>query len=204
MTDVLKILLTLSWEFFKTGLLSIGGGLATIPFLREIANTYDWFDVSEITDMIAISESTPGAMGINMSTYAGFHSLDDYGLLASLLGALVATLSIICPSIIVIMIVAKILDRFKSSPLVKKAFFSLRPASAGLILGAMFDIFVSSLLNIGAFSGFTFTSIISCINWINIIIFTIMLVVMNIKKCSKIHPVIYIVSGAVLGVVFSL
>ena len=85
------VYLQLFVEFFKTGLLAVGGGLATLPFLKEIAQTYSWFSVSQLTDMIAISESTPGPIGINMSTYAGFHA-------AGIPGAIVSTLSLVLPS----------------------------------------------------------------------------------------------------------
>ena len=67
------ILVRLFFEFFKTGLFSIGGGLATIPFLQAMGETTGWFSAADLANMIAISESTPGAMGVNMATYVGFH-----------------------------------------------------------------------------------------------------------------------------------
>ncbi|MCC8043458.1 MAG: chromate transporter [Oscillospiraceae bacterium] len=202
--EIAKILLHLFYEFFKTGLFSVGGGLATLPFLRSIADRYDWFDVDEITDMIAISESTPGPIGINMSTYAGFHSLDQYGIGAGMLGAAVATLSIILPSIIVILIISSVLEKFKTNTLVQKVFFLLRPASAGLILGAMFDIFLMAFFNTDMFAGFTFSAenIIGCVKWIEIVIFILMF--LAIKKFDKLHPIFFIGAGAVLGIIFSM
>ena len=90
------------YEFFKTGLFSVGGGLATLPFLYEMSDKTGWFSHADIADMIAISESTPGAIGINMSTYAGFKT-------AGIPGGILATLSLAAPSVIIILIIAKFL-----------------------------------------------------------------------------------------------
>lgn len=113
------VLWELFFEFFKAGLFAVGGGLATLPFLYDIASRYDWMSVESITDMIAISESTPGPLGVNMATYAGYHA---YGVL----GGVVATFALVLPSIIVIVIVAKILEKFKENRLVKDTFAGLR------------------------------------------------------------------------------
>ena len=109
------IYLQLFYEFFKTGLFAIGGGLATLPFLQEMSARTGWFSLSELQDMIAVSESTPGPIGVNMATYAGFTS-------AGIPGAFCATLGLILPSFIIILIVAGFLKRFKDSPLVDAAF----------------------------------------------------------------------------------
>ena len=100
--------LRLMIEFFKTGLFAIGGGLATLPFLYELSEKTGWFTTTDISNMIAISESTPGPIGINMSTYVGFHT-------AGLLGGIVTTLSLVLPSIIIIEIISKVLTKFKES-----------------------------------------------------------------------------------------
>ena len=91
----------LIYEFLKTGLFAVGGGMATVPFLKEIARNYSWFTENELLDMIAVSESTPGPIGVNMATYAGFRA-------AGPLGALCSTLSLIAPSIIIILIILKL------------------------------------------------------------------------------------------------
>ena len=122
-------ILRLIVEFFKTGLFSIGGGLATLPFLYEMSDKTGWFSHADIADMIAISESTPGAIGINMSTYAGFKT-------AGIPGGILATLSLAAPSVIIILIIAKFLNKFRDNPHVEGAFYGLRPASAGLIAAA--------------------------------------------------------------------
>ena len=119
-------LLILFLEFFKIGLFSVGGGLATLPFLYDLADKYPWLSASQIPDMIAISESTPGPLGVNMATYAGFHC-------AGPLGSVIATAGLVTPSVIVIIIVYKFLERFRKSTLVENAFYGLRPIVVGLI-----------------------------------------------------------------------
>ena len=119
-------LLLLCYEFFKTGLFAIGGGLATLPFLYEISDRYGWFSHADIADMIAISESTPGAIGINMSTYAGYTT-------GGIMGGILASLSLAAPSVIIILIVARFLEKFRDSRYVNRAFYGLRPASIAMI-----------------------------------------------------------------------
>ena len=123
------ILLRLFWEFFKTGMFSVGGGLATLPFIYNISDKTGWFTHQQIADMIAVAESTPGPIGINMATYVGFTT-------AGVVGSLVATLGIITPDIIIILIIASFLKKFRESRLVESAFYGLRPASAALIAAA--------------------------------------------------------------------
>ena len=125
------IYLRLFYEFFKAGLFSIGGGLATLPFLYDISDTTGWFTHGQLADMLAISESTPGPIGINMATYVGFTT-------GGIPGAVIATVGIITPSIIVILLIAKFLQAFRDNKYVKGAFYGLRPASTGLITAAGF------------------------------------------------------------------
>ena len=99
------VFLLLFLEFFKTGLFAIGGGMATLPFLNELANKYPWFTVDDLSDMIAVSESTPGPIGVNMATYAGYTTgFNELGVLGGILGAFVATLGLVTPSVIIILI----------------------------------------------------------------------------------------------------
>jgi chromate transporter len=135
------IYLRLFYEFFKTGLFSFGGGLATIPFLYEMADRTGWFTSAQLTDMIAISESTPGPVGINMATYTGYT-------VAGVLGGIIATLGLIAPSVIVILIIARILVKFQENRLVNYAFYGLRPASVALISAAGFQVMKLSLLHL--------------------------------------------------------
>lgn len=183
--------LVVFFEFFKAGLFAVGGGLATLPFLKAMVGKYSWFTAAELTNMIAISESTPGPMGINMATFAGFK-------VGGVLGAVIATAGLVCPSMITIIGVSKILEKFKSSKLVQHAFYALRPASAGLIIGAMFDVFCMSLLHVEYWGK----------DWINVwnipAILIFILSFYGIKKWDKVHPFIFIFVGATFGIICKL
>lgn len=187
------IYLQLFIEFFKTGLFAIGGGLATLPFLKQIALRHTWYSVSQLTDMIAVSESTPGPIGINMSTYAGFHA-------AGIPGAIVSTLSLVLPSYLTILIVSHFLEKFKDSPLVNHVFYGIRPATAGLIAGAMFEVFLMSLFDLNAFQASG--SIMDLIRILPIVVYIVALIC--VIKIPKIHPIVFIIIGAVLGIVLEL
>ena len=187
------VYLQLFVEFFKTGLLAIGGGLATLQFLKEIAQTYSWFSVSQLTDMIAISESTPGPIGVNMSTYAGFHA-------AGIPGAIVSTLALVLPSYIIILIVSRFMEKFRNSPLVNNIFYGIRPATAGLIAGAMFEVFVLSLFDTQAYAASG--SLIDLFRFVPIVIYIAALV--SVFRLPNVHPIVFIIFGAALGVVLKL
>ncbi len=184
-------------EFVKTGLFAVGGGLATIPFLKEIALKHNWFNVDELTDMIAVAESTPGPIGINMSTYSGFKA-DGF------IGAAVATISIIIPPVIIILIISKVLQKFKTNKYVNKIFSALRPASSGLILGAMADIFIMSFFYSDKFTDFSLSvqNIFEIINLKSVLFF--MAAYIGVLKLKKLHPIVFIAGGAVFGIVLGL
>lgn len=188
------IYLTLIYEFFKIGLFAIGGGLATIPFLSELIDRYHWFTTSMLTDMIAVSESTPGAIGINMATFAGFHT-------AGILGGILATLGLIAPSIIIICIVAKLLKQFKDSPLVAALFYGLRPAVTALIASAGLSIFVTALFHTDALTG-KHIDVLAIFNLPCILLFAILYILSN--RYKKLHPIVWIAAAAVIGIVFQL
>ena len=183
-------LLRLIFEFFKTGLFSVGGGLATLPFLYEISDKTGWYTHNDVADMIAVSESTPGAIGINMSTYAGFRT-------AGPLGGIAATLGLALPSVIIIIIISRMLQKFKSNPYVEKAFYGLRPASLALISAAGINVAKTALISIPAFQAsgniadlFIFKAIL-----LGIVLFIA-------QKKIKWHPVIFIALSAVVGILF--
>lgn len=185
------IYLYLIFEFFKTGLFAIGGGMATIPFLYEIAEKYPWFTTAQLIDMIAISESTPGPVGVNMATFAGYMA-------EGFPGGIVATLSLVLPSYIIILIIAGMLDKFQESKVVGRAFDGLRPAVAGLLSVAAMEIFKVAL-----FSEFGTT----VLTWIKAIDIKALIVFVGIFLAIyfwKKHPIVYIVAGAVLGIVLNL
>ncbi len=183
-------LLLLFVEFFKTGLFALGGGLATLPFLYNIADKYDWFTREMIPDMLAISESTPGPIGVNMATYAGFST-------AGILGGIIATLGLVLPSVIIILIVARVLMKVKGNIYVENAFYGIRPAVCGLIAAAGFDVIKTTLFKLSDFA--VSKNIIDLFNIKSIILFLVLLFVTN--KYKK-HPIVYIAASAVVGIIF--
>ena len=180
-------ILLLMYEFFKTGLFSVGGGLATLPFLYEMSSRYpDWFTSADIADMIAISESTPGPIGINMSTYAGYT-------VAGILGGLLASLSLALPSVIITLIIARFLAKFRQNELVEGAFYGLRPASIAMISVAGLNVAKVALVNMEApdISGFFI--------WKALLLGVLIFIG---QKKLKWSPVIFIALSAVVGVIF--
>ncbi len=177
------IYLRLFYEFAKTGLFAVGGGMATIPFLYTISEKTGWFTTADIGNMIAISESTPGAMGVNMSTYVGFS-------VKGVVGAVLATLGLVLPSIVVILIISRMLEKFKDSKLVQKIFYGLRPASTGLIIAAGIGVATETFLGDGK---------VLCLERG---VLAVMLY-FAIRKWKK-HPVVYIMAAAVAGILFQL
>ncbi len=186
------IYLTLFLEFFKIGLFSVGGGLATIPFLYDLIDKYNWYNESVLIDMIAVSESTPGPIGINMATFSGYKA-------SGICGGILATLGLILPSIIIIIILAQFLQKFKDSVLVKSIFTALRPAVTALIAAAGFQVFKISILNIDKFN--KITNLFDLINFKSLAL--LLLLLFSIRKYKK-HPIVYIASAAIIGIVFRL
>lgn len=185
----MRVYFDLFIEFFKIGLFAIGGGPATIPFLMELPKRHDWYEVSDVANMLAVSESTPGPIGINMATYAGFNA-------AGIPGGIVATLSLVLPSLIIIMIIARILDSFSKNIYVNASFSMIRPAVTGLIATAVWGIIRTSLLT-GESGEFN-------IPIIPVILSIIFFVLMNIKKAKKLHPAFWILCGAIAGIILRL
>lgn len=181
------IYLILFLEFFKVGLFTIGGGLASLPFLYELAEKYTWITKSMIADMIAISQSTPGPIGINMATYVGFKS-------GGILGGIIATFATVLPSFIIIIIIANFLNKFKNSKLVDSAFKGLRPTVTGLIAVAWFEIIKISIINVNNLFDVV-------INLKALIVFLAILLLT--KKFDK-HPIVFIGIGALVGIIFKL
>ena len=183
-------LLRLMYEFFKTGLFSVGGGLATLPFLYEMSDKTGWFTHADIADMIAISESTPGAIGINMSTYAGFKTV-GYA------GGILATLALATPSVIIILIIAKFLKIFRDNPHVEGAFYGLRPASIAMITAAGVNVAKVALVNIPAYeaSGNPADLFLPKAIILAILIFIG-------QRRLKWSPIVFLAIAAVVGIVF--
>ena len=188
----MKLILRLMYEFFKTGLFAVGGGLATLPFLYEMAEKTGWFTNQDILNLIAISESTPGAIGINMATYVGY-------LTSGVVGGILATLALIAPSLIVIIIISKIMEQFKNSPAVQGVFKGLRPASTGLIVAAGLSVAKLAFLNLESWAGWSLASLAAVVNWKAIVL--AIAVYVGLVKFKK-HPIVYIALSAIVGIVF--
>ena len=188
----MPLLLQLFWEFFKTGLFAIGGGLATLPFLYDMQAKTGWFTLDDISNMIAISESTPGPMGVNMATYTGFTSMGVFG-------GIIAVVGLVTPSIIIIVIVSNILEKFKTNKYVQYAMYGLRAASVGLISVAGLRVAEAAFFRMQLYQ--QTGSIMDLVN-LKAFIFGVILYIIY-KKTDK-HPIIYIIASGVIGVILSL
>lgn len=180
----------LFYEFLKTGLFTIGGALAAIPFLQEMSVKTGWFTQAELTDMIAIAESTPGPIGINMATYVGFTT-------AGVPGGIVASIGLIVPSLIIVMIIASLLRKFRENTYVNSAFYGLRPASTGLIAAAGLGVLRLSLMNTDLWAQ---SGLLTDLLNIKAIILAVVLFFLIFK--IKAHPIVFIAGSAVIGIVF--
>ena len=190
-----RILLQLFWEFFKTGLFAVGGGMATLPFLYDMAEKTGWFTAAQLADMIAVSESTPGPIGVNMATYVGFHS-------AGIPGAVIATLGLITPEIIIILIIARVLQKFRQNKIVDAAFYGLRPCSVGLIAAAGLLVVKVAMF---CFDKYEQSGVFADLfNWKALILAAVLLILTRwVKPLKKLHPIFFILGSALIGVVFS-
>ena len=192
-------LLQLFFEFCRVGLFSVGGGLATIPFLTDLGERTSWFGAGDLANMIAISESTPGPMGVNMATYVGFHT-------AGVVGGVVATLGLIFPSVVIILIIAGFLARFRQSKAVDAVIYGLRAASVALITSAMLQVAKIALMfheTAGAASGSAAPEY-ELFYWPAIILCVVVFVCVKFTPLKKLHPIVFIAASAVAGVVLSM
>ena len=191
----MMLYLRLFWEFFKTGLFAVGGGMATLPFLYSMSDATGWFTHAQLADMIAVSESTPGPIGVNMATYVGFST-------AGIPGAVVATLGLITPSVIIILIIARVLAAFRQNKVVDAAFYGLRPCSVGLIAAAGLLVVKISLFD---FDLYQQTGVLmNVFNWKAIILAAVLIVLTRyVKPLKKLHPVFFILGSAAVGALFA-
>lgn len=190
------ILLQLFWEFLKIGIFCVGGGMAALPFLYDLGEKTAWYTSAQVLDMLAVSESTPGPIGINMATYVGYT-------VGGIPGALLATLGTILPGIILVLVLARFLSRFRDNRYVNAAFYGLRPASAALIAAAGIGVLGESLFNVSLWRE---TGDIADLFSVGAIVLALALWVLTnlIKPTKKLHPVLYIAASAVVGIVFRL
>ncbi len=190
------IYLRLAYEFFYIGLFTVGGGMATIPFLYDLSDKTGWFTYQQIADMLAVSESTPGPIGINMATYVGYT-------VAGPLGGVIATIGTALPGVIIVGIVSKMLAKFRGNKLVDDAFYGLRPASMGLVSAAAISILMIVVMDVPSYelSGLLSDLIV----WPSLIIAAVLLVLTNtVKFFKELHPIALVALGAVVGVVLKL
>ena len=180
------ILLQLYWEFLLVGMFSMGGGMATVPFLFDLSARTGWFTTADLSTMIAISEATPGPIGVNMATYVGYVS-------AGIPGSVVAPLGLVTPAVVIILLVSKILSTLWQNPRVKGLFYALRPASVGLIGAAALSVCGVALVSLE--QGVTF-------HWPSILLFLGMLAAMNLPKLKELPSILFIAISAVIGLVF--
>jgi len=187
------ILLQLFWEYFKVGLFAVGGGLATYPFLKDLGERTGWFTIGELADMLAVSESTPGPIGVNMATYVGFT-------LKGIPGAVVATVGLITPSVIIILIIAMFLDKFRKNKYVDYAFYGIRLASTAMITSALLGLLALCLF--GASSVKALIASGGVLDIKALVLFLLLFAAMNVKKLKDLHPLVFIAISAVVGIVF--
>lgn len=171
-------LLKLFLVFFQVGLFTIGGGLVAIPILQEYVDKYEWVSQELFVDMIAVSQSTPGPIGVNMATYVGF---TQFGII----GSIIATMGMVTPSLIIIYIISKFLKLYKDNHYVKGVLSGVRPVVVGLILAAAYY-----LSQVTFFSSGT-------VDIVKVIFFIIIFAL--IVKYKK-HPLIYLAIGAIVGI----
>lgn len=191
------IYLRLFLEFCKVGLFSVGGGLATIPFLTDLGERTGWFTSGQLADMIAISESTPGPMGVNMATYVGFTS-------GGPLGGVIATLGLVFPSVIIILIISKFLQKFRQSKVVDGVFYGLRAASVALITAALLQVAKIALMFREVAlpeSGVVKTELFY---WPAILLAAVIFVLVKFTPLKKLHPICFIALAAVAGIIFQM
>lgn len=181
----------LFYEFFKAGLFAVGGGLATLPFLYDISERTGWFTTEDIANMIAVSESTPGPLGVNMATFAGYQT-------EGVIGGIFTTLSLTMPALIVITAIYFLLKQFKENDIVQRVFYGLRPASTALIAAAGLGVAKIALLDLPLYNAGGLETVF---RWKCILLAAVILFLM---KRFNWHPVIFIALSAIAGVAFGL
>jgi chromate transporter len=185
--------LLLFLEFFQTGLFAVGGGYATLPFIQKMMERYpDWFGTLRLADITAISEATPGPVGVNAATFAGYTA-------GGVLGALTATFALVLPSFIIVSLVARALEKYRQSRLVTELFSALRPAVTGLIAAAAWSVISASLLTGVIAEGFW-----QAIDWRNLILYAVLLGLLFVPKVKKLHPVFFFLAGGIVGTLMGL
>ena len=196
----MMIFLELYFRFFMVGLFSIGGGLATLPFLTSMGEATGWFTPMDISNMVAISESTPGPIGINMATYIGYQVGSELGAPFGILGSIVASIGEVTPAVVIIIIVSKMLMKFRESKYVEYTFYGLRAASVGLIAAAWLGVAKIAFFSSEAMaeSG----NFLMSVDYKSIILSGVIFFL--VTKFKKLHPIALIALSAVVGIIFKM
>ncbi len=196
----MMLYLKLFWEFFKAGLFAIGGGMATVPFLQEISHKTGWYTAGDLADMIAVSESTPGPIGVNMATYVGYTTVHNhYGPIAGIFGGILSTVGLVMPSVIIILIVARFLEKFRENRYVNAAMYGLRAASVALISSAGISIVMIAVFQINSIEEWK----AAVIDYRCFVLAVLVLIMTRwVPKIKDLHPIIFIIASAVIGIVF--
>ena len=196
----MMIFLELFVRFFMVGLFSVGGGLATLPFLTSMGETTGWFDAMDISNMVAISESTPGPIGINMATYIGYQVGSELGVPFGILGSIVASIGEVTPAIVIIIIVSKMLMKFRESKYVEYTFYGLRAASVGLIAAAWLGVAKIAFFSSEAMADSG--NFLMAVDYKSIILSGVIFFL--VTKFKKLHPIALIALSAVVGIIFKM
>ncbi|MEA4914963.1 MAG: chromate transporter [Christensenella sp.] len=180
-------------EFLQTGLFAIGGGYATLPFIQKMMEHYPaWFGTLKLADIAAISEATPGPVGVNAATFAGYSA-------AGIPGALIATAALVLPSFVIVSLVARALEKYRQNRLVSEVFLTLRPAVTGLIAAAAWSVIYAALF-VAPLSGGLFHAM----NWGNVVLYVVLLGLLFVPKVKNLHPVFFFLAGGIVGAVMGL
>lgn len=173
------IYLELFLIFFKIGAFTFGGGYAMLPLIQQEVLSQGWMDLEQLVNFVAVSESTPGPLAVNLSTYIGAET-------GGLLGSFCATVGVVLPSFVIILLVAKFYQAFQTNTLVKGCMNGLRPTVVGMI-GA-------SLLSVGASA---FPAAGGVMQWV---LAAVLLAAILAAHWKKVHPILLIVGSAVVGI----
>lgn len=196
----MTLYLKLFWEFFKAGLFAIGGGMATVPFLQEISRKTGWYTAGDLADMIAVSESTPGPIGVNMATYVGYTTAQrQAGPVFGILGGILSTVGLVMPSVIIILIIARFLEKFRENRYVNAAMYGLRAASVALISSAGISIVFIAVFGVNSIDEWRQ----AVIDYRCFLLAALILILTRwVPKVKDMHPILFIIASAVIGIVF--
>ena len=176
---MLKLYFLLCYEFTKIGIFAIGGGYAALPFLYYLQTQYEWFSIDELTNMIAVSNVTPGPVGINMATYTGYTT-------AGIIGSIIATVSIVAVPFVITIFITKLFTKFQNNKIINNIFLGLRPAACALLASIAIK-----LLNQTICSG-------KSIDYYSLILFIILIIPFSLIKKN---PLLTILAGAFGGII---